>query len=133
MTRPRAVAVVVALVAALGAVALWRPASPAPAVSCPDGGVVRLDGEGVAHCGEGAELPPGQALTLGQKFDCNTATEADLALVPGVGAAVAKALVAARDGGFTSWEQVDAVPGVGSARMLALQAACEFRWADAGL
>jgi competence protein ComEA len=133
VTRPRAIAVVVALAAALGAFGLWRPAPAAAPDTCPDGGARRLDADGVARCGPGAELPPGQALTLGATFDCNAASEAELALVPGVGAAVARALVAARDGGFTSWEQVDAVPGVGPARLLALQAACELRWVDAGL
>lgn len=133
MTRPRAIAVVIALAGALGAFALWRPGAPPAPSTCPDGGAPRLAADGVARCGEGRELPPGQALTLGHRFDCNAATEADFALVPGVGAAVAKALVEARDGGFSGWDEVDAVPGVGSARLLALQAACEFRWADAGL
>ena len=73
-------------------------------------------------------MAAGQAMTLAQKFDCNTATADELALVPGVGASVAAELVAARpDGGYATWEELDAVPGVGPARLIALQAACELK------
>lgn len=133
MNRPRAIAVVIAAAGVLGLIAAWRPAPDVPSLACPDGGELRLGADGVATCGEGAPLPAGQALTLGQRFDCNTATEADFALVPGVGPALAAQIVAARDGGFTSWEQIDAVEGVGPSRLNALQAACDIRVADAGL
>ncbi len=72
-------------------------------------------------------------MTLGQKFDCNTATQADFALIPGVGGQLAAELVAARDGGFVSWDQVDAIKGVGPARLEALQAACDILISDAGV
>lgn len=127
MSRPTAIAVVLLLAGVAGIVAWWRVA-PAPGTSCPDGGVFTLGADGVARCDEGAPLPAGQALTLKQKFDCNTATADELALVPGLGASVAAALLAARpDGGFTSWDELDAVPGVGPARLIALQAACELK------
>ena len=133
MSRPRAIAVVLALAGLLGLVAVWRWPVAAPAFPCPDGGPLQLGAGGVASCEPGAPLPAGQALTLGQKFDCNTATEADLALVPGIGAALAHELIAARDAGFVDWRQLDAVPGVGVTRLKALQTACDIRVGDAGL
>lgn len=132
MGRQRAIVAVLILAALGGAVAWWRAPPPPPGVPCPEGAVA-LGADGVARCGAGRALPAGQALTLGQKFDCNAATEAELALVPGVGAAVARAIVEARGPGFRDWAQVDAVPGVGETRLQALQAACELRVADAGL
>jgi competence protein ComEA len=127
VTRPAAIAVVLVIAGAAGLVAWWRvPVEPTR--GCPDGGVFTLGADGVARCGEGAPLPPGQAMTVKQKFDCNAANAEDFALVPGVGASVAAEIVAARpDGGFTSWDELDAVPGVGPARLIALQAACEFK------
>ena len=133
MSRPRAIAVLLALAGLLGLVAVWRWPVDAPSLACPDGGPVQLGEGGVASCAPGAPLPAGQALTLRQKFDCNTATEADFALVPGVGPSLARELVAARDGGYSSWEQIDAVTGVGLTRLNALQAACEIRVMDAGV
>lgn len=133
MTRPAAVAAVVVLAGLAGVFAWWRaPTSPTP-TTCPDGGALRLGADGVASCTGASELPPGQALTTGQRFDCNTATADDLALVPGIGPALARELVAARDGGFRSWGEIDAVPGVGEARLAALQAACDIRVGDAGV
>ncbi len=133
MSRPRAIAVVLALMALLGLFAWWRPpVAPAPA-TCPDGRPMRLSAAGVATCGDGARMPAGKGLTLRQKFDCNLASEADFALVPGVGPHVARELIQARDGGFASWEQIDAVAGVGGVRLQALQAACEIRLGDAGV
>lgn len=133
MSRPRAIAVVLALAGLVGLVAAWRWPVPAPALACPDGGPVQLGADGVASCAKGAALPAGQALTLGQKFDCNTATEEDLALVPGIGAALAHQIVVARDGGAVDWAQLDAVPGVGVTRLKALQAACDIHVGDAGV
>jgi competence protein ComEA len=133
MSRPQAIAVVLALALALGLVSLSRrPAAGSPG-ACPDGGPLMLSADGVASCAPGAPLPAGQALTLKQKFDCNTATEADFALVPGIGPSLAKELVAARDGGFVTWDQIDAVSGVGATRLIALQAACDIRVGDAGV
>jgi competence protein ComEA len=133
MTRPQAIAVVLVLAGALGVFAWWRVPVEAAPTSCPDGGALRLGPDGVARCGDGAPLPAGQALTLKQKFDCNTATAEDFALVPGIGPSLAQDLVAARDGGFRDWAELDAVPGVGAARLIALQAACDIRVADAGV
>lgn len=133
MSRPRAIAVVLALALAVGLVAGWRRPAASASIECPDGGPLMLGPDGVASCARGAVLPAGQALTLKQKFDCNTATEADFALVPGIGPSLAHELVAARDGGFLSWDQVDAVSGVGQTRLFALQAACDLRVGDAGV
>jgi len=137
MSRPRAIAVVLALAGLLGLVAVWRWSVSAPSLECPDGGQVQLGPDGVASCAPGAPLPAGQALTLRQKFDCNTASEADFALVVGVGPSLAHELVVARsslgDGGFASWEQIDAVSGVGQTRLIALQAACDIHVMDAGV
>ena len=127
MSRPTAIAVVLLIAGIAGLIAWWR-VPPPPLTSCPDGGVFSLGADGVARCDEGSPLPAGQAMTLKQKFDCNTATADDFALVPGVGASVAEEIVAARpDGGFTDWQQLDAIAGVGPARLIALQAACEFK------
>ncbi len=133
MSRPRAIAVVLALAGLLGLAAAWRRPVQVPSLECPDGGRVQLGPDGVASCRPGAPLPAGQALTLHQKFDCNTASEADFALVAGVGPSLAHELVAARDGGFRSWEEIDAVSGVGETRLNALKAACEIRVRDAGV
>jgi competence protein ComEA len=112
---------------ALGGVArVWWPSS-APALDC-EPSAVRIR-DGVAVCGEGA--PPGgaQALALGLKLDLNAASEEELARLPGVGRSLAGKLVEARQarGRFTSWEEVDEVPGVGAARLEALQAVMELR------
>lgn len=133
MSRPQAIAVVLAAAGLLGLLAVWRAPLASPSLACPDGGPVQLGPDGVASCQAGLALPAGQALTLRQKFDCNTATEADFALVPGLGPSLARELVAARDGGFVSWAQIDAVPGVGETRLNALQAACDIRVTDAGV
>ena len=126
MSRPRAIAVVLALAGLLGLAFAWRRPVSAPSLECPDGGPVQLSPDGVASCQP-------EALTLHQKFDCNTATEADFALVTGVGPSLAQGLVAARGGGFGRWEEIDAVAGVGETRLNALKAACEIRVMDAGV
>lgn len=132
MRRTRAIVLVLFAAGVVGLVAAW-PRSLSPVFLDCDGGAPALGADGVVGCQQGAVLPAGQALTLGRKFNCNTASEADFALVPGVGAAVAKTLVEARGAGFSSWEAVDAVPGVGGARLTALQGACDIRWDDAGV
>lgn len=133
MGRPQAIAVVLAAAGLVGLFVAWRPSAGGSALACADGGQVALGPDGVARCAPGAPLPAGQALTLKQRFDCNTATEAELALVPGVGPALAHELVVARGSGFQTWAQVDAVNGVGAARLNALQAACDIRETDAGV
>jgi len=110
---------------ALGAAARLAWPSAKPALDCPPEDV-RWDG-GVALCARGApqgEVPAGQALALGSKLDLNRATEEDLALLPGIGPSLARALVGARAarGRFRDWSEVDAVPGIGPAKLEALRA-----------
>jgi competence protein ComEA len=84
---------------------------------------VRWVGEGPqahATCGPGAPPPDAVAAALGQPLSLNRAAESDLARLPGVGPRVARALVEARP--LRTWDQVDAVPGVGPARLAALRA-----------
>jgi competence protein ComEA len=73
--------------------------------------------------------PVGQALTVGRRLDLNRATAAELTALPGVGKELAQALVRYREasGGFGSWEEVDAVPGVGPAKLDLLRGACDLR------
>lgn len=135
MNRTRALAIVLLATGALAlGVAVWRWPSTAPALDCPNGEVT-LDDAGVAHCGPGTPLPAGQSLTIGKKLDLNRVTADELALVPGVGPQLAKALIdeRARLGEFSSWEQVDAVSGVGASRLEALQRVCVLGGADGGL
>lgn len=126
-------ALTLALVGAGVALRLRRP-SAEPALPCrPE--AVRVDGRGVASCpaaGEeaaGRPLAAGALLGLGGRLDLNRATEAELALLPGVGPGLARALVRAREqsGGFASWEAVDAVPGVGPAKLETLRAHTTLR------
>jgi competence protein ComEA len=72
-----------------------------------------------AQCGSGAPLPDAVAAALGQRLSLNRAAESDLARLPGVGPRLARALIAARP--LRSWDQVDAVPGVGPARLATLR------------
>ena len=112
------------------AVRLW-PAPTEPTLDCPPA-EVRLDDEGVARCdlpSDARPLPTQALLGLGGRLDLNQVAEEDLARVPGVGKALARALVEARteQGPFRSWEEVDAVSGVGPTKLRALQAATEIR------
>jgi competence protein ComEA len=95
-----------------------------PALDCPPE-AVRLDPDGLATCGTGTVPTGAQALALGLKLDLNSASEEELALLPGVGRDLARRLVAARSelGRFSSWDDVDAVPGVGAARLETLRSA----------
>ena len=109
------------------------------ALDCPPEEVVWV-GEGaqrIARCARpddppelrAQRVPAGQAMTVGQKLDLNTATAEDLARVSGVGARLAQQIVEARErlGGFRSWDDVDALPGVGARRMDSLREAAELR------
>jgi competence ComEA-like helix-hairpin-helix protein len=64
-----------------------------------------------------------RAAFWGLPVDLNEADAATLRSVPGIGATLAAALVAAREaaGGFRSWRDVDAVRGVGPALLGRLQ------------
>jgi competence protein ComEA len=124
----RALAAVLGAVLAAGAVIALRWPASKSALDCP-ASQVHLDEKGVAHCGPGAPLPAGQVLTAGGKLNLNTATADDLAQVPGVGPSLAKALVDERTrlGGFKTWDEVDAVSGVGEARLTSLKSSTEIR------
>ncbi len=101
MNRTRALAAAALLLLALGAVARWRWPDSEPAPSA-------------------ASAP-----TPATRLDLNTATEDELARLPGVGPSLARKLVEARQsrGIFTTWDDVDAVAGVGAARLETLRAA----------
>ncbi|MFT3835608.1 MAG: helix-hairpin-helix domain-containing protein [Myxococcaceae bacterium] len=90
---------------------------------------IHLDENGVARCGPGKPLTAAQGLTVGQKADLNTVSEADLAELPGIGQTLAAALVERRKqlGKFQNFEQVDEVAGVGPAKLEALKQMCEIR------
>ena len=132
--RTAALAAAALGVMALGAVARLQWPDSAPALDCaPE--AVRIGSDGVATCGEGRVPSGAQALALGRRLDLNTATEEELALLPGVGRALARRLVEAREdhGGFASWDAVDDVPGVGGAKLQTLRAATSLGAAsDAG-
>jgi competence protein ComEA len=112
---------------AVGTAARWWWPTSTPALDCEPGAVRMVDG--VAVCGEGAPPTGAQALALGLKLDLNAASEAELAQLPGVGRSLARKLVEAREaqGRFSNWEQVDAVSGVGAAKLETLQAVTELR------
>jgi len=124
----RTAALAVGILGALGA-GSWAQArwpDPGPALDCPPGRV-RWVGEGAlgtARCDVGGEPPASVRAALGLRLPLNRVPEADLARLPGVGAAVAHALVQARP--FRSWAEVDAVRGVGPARLQVLQRGTEL-------
>ncbi len=70
-----------------------------------------------------APIAAARAVFWGLPVDLNEADSATLRTVPGVGATIAAALVAAREaaGGFRSWRDVDAVRGIGPALLGRLQ------------
>ena len=127
MNRTGALAVAALGLWGLGVVARVRGPSTEPALDCAPGEVRVV--EGIARCGTGEPPSAPQRLLLGQKLDLNRISEEDLARVPGVGASLARELVRtrARRGPFASWDEVAAVPGVGSARLATLRAATELR------
>jgi competence protein ComEA len=134
MTRDGWLAVAAALMLGVGLVAWWRWPDPSPALSCPPEQVF-LDDAGVARCSPGRSLSAGQALTVGQRVPFDRLTADDLAVLPGIGPALAHEIIAARNarGGFCSWDEVDAVPGVGPARLEAIRQLAEIPRCDAGL
>lgn len=127
------------LVAGVAARVAWPSAEP-PLPCGPD--EVRWigpPGEEVARCApssEGRPAPAGARLALGGKLDLNRATEAELTLLPGVGRSLARALVRERDalgGAFPDWTHVDAVRGVGDAKLQTLRQYTTLGATDAGL
>jgi competence protein ComEA len=118
------------------AVGLWtrsRWPSPVPMLDCPPKKVRMTTSAGapVAFCGEAvADSRPAQGgalLTVGGKLNLNRASSEELTLVPGVGPALAKALIRARaeSGGFRTWDEVSSVRGVGPTKLRSLQ-----RWTE---
>lgn len=85
----------------------------------------------VASCTSGStERPPaGPMMTLGARLSLNNATAEELGLIPGIGPKLAGALVRARGerGPFQSWEEVNAVSGVGPAKLRILKQWSELR------
>jgi competence protein ComEA len=100
-------------------------------VPCPKEALRVLDaggGQAVAICASGSDLglqrlPAAWARTVGQKLDLNAVSVDELGRVPGIGKRLAEALVSAREErrGFRSWEEVDAVEGVGPAKLKLLK------------
>ena len=68
-------------------------------------------------------------MTLGAKLNLNEASAGELALIPGIGPKLAGALVRARGerGAFRSWDEVNAVTGVGPAKLGLLKEWSELR------
>ncbi len=128
MSHGRTAALAVGLLAALGSGGWVQARWPdtGPVLDCP-AERVRWVGEGAlgaARCDVGGEPPASVRAALGVRLPLNRVPEADLARLPGVGAAAARALVQARP--FRSWAEVDAVRGVGPARLQVLQRGTEL-------
>jgi len=118
--QPRALGILVLgalLVGTLGQA--WWP--PTATLDCAPAAVrwVGLGASAHARCGTGERLPPAVAGALGLPLPLNDAAEEDLARLPGIGRDVARALIAARP--LRSWAEVDAVRGVGPARLATLR------------
>jgi len=126
--QPRTAALALGVAGAL-ALGWWlqgRWPDSAAALGCPPG-LVRWTEDGPAahaRCGGGLEPPAAVRGALGLRLPLNRADEADLARLPGVGPLAARALVQARP--FRSWDDVDAVKGVGPARLRTLRQATEL-------
>ncbi|WP_280397218.1 ComEA family DNA-binding protein [Nocardia carnea] len=77
----------------------------------------------VSGGGPGVPAAEGAAPTAGTPVNLNTATEADLDALPGVGPVTAKAIIAWREtnGRFSDVEQLAEVDGIGPARLARLK------------
>ncbi len=70
---------------------------------------------------DGQALPPA-SFQVRNKIRLNDATRDDLVTVRGIGDSLAGKIMEARpSGGFRSWDEVDAVPGVGPAKLNSLR------------
>lgn len=100
-------------------VQLRDAAGGAVVVALPAGFLAMLDGRSFRPGAGGRSIvgwmDGATLVALGVPVPVNQATEADLAAIPGVSRRTAAAIVAARasDGPFASWEDLDAVRGVG--------------------
>lgn len=88
---------------------------------------VPLVGQEVPVAVDGTPAPPGGAGGAGEggagtPVDVNRATEGELEALPGIGPAIAQAIVAERErrGGFSSVEELLEVRGIGEAKLAAL-------------
>ena len=93
----------------------------AGAPGAPGSGAGEAGGAGGAGGASGAA---GGATGAGGPININTATEAELESVTGIGPATAKKIVAHRDanGPFTSVNQLEEVPGIGPAKLEGMRA-----------
>lgn len=136
MTRDGWLVVAGLILLGVGVGSWWRWPSQQPALNCA-AELVFLDDAGVARCGpvRATPLPAGQALTVGQRVPFAKVSADDLAVLPGIGPQLAAEIIAARDArhGFCSWDEVDAIEGVGPARLEALRQLAEIPDCDAGL
>jgi competence protein ComEA len=124
LARTGALSVVLLVTAGVGTFLVRRWPDPGPALKCPADAIGWTDAGGspLAVCHVGGALPADVALALGRPVNLNQVPEDTLARLPGIGARVARDLVAARARApFRRWEDVDAVRGVGPARITTLQ------------
>jgi len=136
MTRDGWLVVAGLILLVVGVGSWWRWPSQQPSLDCASE-LVFLDDAGVARCGStrATALPAGQALTVGQRVPFARLSADDLAVLPGIGPLLARKIIAARDArqGFCSWDEVDAIDGVGPSRLEALRQLAEIPDCDAGL
>lgn len=116
--RIAALSLLALLVLVPTAIASFVPKKPpAPLPLCAD--AAWRDPSGAVVCGAPPPgtppLPPREALLAGVKLDLNTADAAALAIVPGIGDALAARIVEDRaaHGPFHSVSEVERVPGIG--------------------
>lgn len=108
----------------------WPVRTPPDARCARPVSVARSEGRTVAVRCDGASGPEitGPArLLFGQRLDPNTADAASLAVLPGIGADRAEAIVRARtEGSFTRAEDLARVPGIGPATLERLRPLLQF-------
>lgn len=130
--KERSTALVVAMLVLAAAGAASRVSCPGePPAPCPAPGMVA----GVLVCNSGAAGAPvgtragARAWLVGQKLDVNDAKMSELEAIPGIGPSMARAIVDARTarGRFASFEDLDAVEGVGPKTLETLGAFLEVR------
>jgi competence protein ComEA len=124
LTRTGALALLVLASAGAGTLRVRHWPDSRPALDCPPDAIGWSDAGATpfARCQAGGPVPPDQAVALGRPVELNRVPEETLARLPGIGARVAHDLVVARSRApFRDWEAVDAVPGVGPARLATLR------------
>lgn len=110
------------------AVRLYRPGAPPLPDCAPE--KMKAEQDGSLHCvtdGEG-NLSAAQRLGLGGKLSLNGVSVDELMLVQGIGPKLAETILNARpDGGFSNWDEVNAIPGIGPSKLLMLQKTTDLR------